>query len=173
MSALSKGHCRRTHRRAGGSRSGNRKYDCRHRCFLYSNCILYRAKWIVRVRFSSAEISFYFHRGNLGNLWIFTHFCSITLSFITVRILWCSLYAAICLWGEFKLWREKRRLCPLSICLYVKTPGIYQGRTADSEKGGQMMTAENKVSLRQLRRMLFIEMFGAGALSFPGKYRAF
>ena len=29
------------------------------------------------------------------------------------------------------------------------------------------MTAENKVSLRQLRRMLFIEMFGAGALSVP------
>ena len=30
-----------------------------------------------------------------------------------------------------------------------------------------MMTAENKVSPRQLRRMLFIEMFGAGALSVP------
>lgn len=29
------------------------------------------------------------------------------------------------------------------------------------------MTAENKVSPRQLRRMLFIEMFGAGALSVP------
>lgn len=30
-----------------------------------------------------------------------------------------------------------------------------------------MMTAENKISPRQLRRMLFIEMFGAGALSVP------
>ena len=29
------------------------------------------------------------------------------------------------------------------------------------------MTAENKISPRQLRRMLFIEMFGAGALSVP------
>lgn len=30
-----------------------------------------------------------------------------------------------------------------------------------------MMTEENKISPRQLRRMLFIEMFGAGALSVP------
>ena len=30
-----------------------------------------------------------------------------------------------------------------------------------------MMVAENKISPRQLRRMLFIEMFGAGALSVP------
>ena len=29
------------------------------------------------------------------------------------------------------------------------------------------MVAENKISPRQLRRMLFIEMFGAGALSVP------
>ena len=29
------------------------------------------------------------------------------------------------------------------------------------------MTAENKISPRQLRRVLFIEMFGAGALSVP------
>lgn len=29
------------------------------------------------------------------------------------------------------------------------------------------MTEENKISPRQLRRTLFIEMFGAGALSVP------
>ena len=36
-----------------------------------------------------------------------------------------------------------------------------------SERGGHIMYEENKISARQLRRMIFIETFGAGALSVP------
>lgn len=132
----------------------------------FSNCLLYRAKWIVRVRFFVCWNFFLFsRRGNLGNLWIFTHFCSITLSFITVRILWCSLYAAICLWGEFE-YDEKRRLCPLSICLYMLKRAVFtrEGRRI-RKKEGRWWQQRSKVFAKTAAADAFIgNVWGRGAV---------